>query len=168
MHCQYASQLVETGQIFCSLGLYDGQPLARDCSRCLFERHANTNAVPSTDHSLLHKASLLAHSIAPWAINGFKLVDEATLASRLDIFKGCEFWDQAGFAGTGKCKKCGCSTQAKLRMDTSTCPLTPPPKNGMLLSRNRINDHTYHIFHNVVYKRVGKYFLKVAMRLAAR
>jgi hypothetical protein len=77
---------------------------------------------PPPDHSLLHKASLLAHSIAPWAINGFKLVDEETLASRMEICKGCEFWDAAGFVGTGRCQKCGCSTQAKLRMATSKCP----------------------------------------------
>jgi hypothetical protein len=82
-----------------------------------------TVAAPPTEHSLLHKASLLANSIAPWAINGFKLVDKETLEKRLDICKGCEFWDQSGFVGTGKCKKCGCSTQAKLRMDTSKCPI---------------------------------------------
>jgi hypothetical protein len=122
-HCQHASQLVERGQIFCSLGLYDGQPLARDCSRCLFERHAKTEAVPPTEHSLLHKASSLANSIGGWAKAGFQVVDASQLQSRLDICKGCEFWDQPGYAGTGKCKKCGCSTQAKLRMATSKCPI---------------------------------------------
>jgi len=73
--------------------------------------------------SLLEKAGSLTSSVGNWAKSGFKKVDESQLQSRLDICKGCEFWDQSGFAGTGKCKKCGCSTQAKLRMATSKCPI---------------------------------------------
>jgi hypothetical protein len=108
----------------CKLGLYEGLISSEVCAGCIErgENAAELTASTPTNHSLLHKASLLAHSLAPWAINGFKLVDEATLASRLGICKACELWDAAGFVGTGKCQKCGCSTQAKLRMDTSRCP----------------------------------------------
>jgi hypothetical protein len=76
--------------------------------------------------SLLTKAGSLANSVGSWAKAGFQVVDESQLQSRLDICKGCEFWDQSGYAGTGKCKECGCSTQGKLRMATSYCPLNPP------------------------------------------
>jgi hypothetical protein len=73
--------------------------------------------------SLLEKAGSLASNLGSWAKSGFKGVDESQLQGRIDICRGCEFWDQSGFAGTGKCKKCGCSTQAKLRMATSKCPI---------------------------------------------
>jgi hypothetical protein len=80
---------------------------------------------PPTYHnpSLLEKAGSLASNLGVWAKAGFQVVGASQLQSRLDICKGCEFWDQSGFAGTGKCKKCGCSTQAKLRMATSKCPI---------------------------------------------
>jgi hypothetical protein len=78
---------------------------------------------PEPDPTLLGKAGSLASSVGNWAKAGFQVVDEATLASRMEICKGCEFWDASGFVGTGKCRKCGCSTQAKLRMATSKCPV---------------------------------------------
>lgn len=78
---------------------------------------------PITAHpSLPQQAASLAGSMATWAKGGFQVADEATLASRMEICKGCEFWDAAGFGGTGRCQRCGCSTQAKLRMATSKCP----------------------------------------------
>jgi hypothetical protein len=60
---------------------------------------------------------------ANWVKSGFEGVDEITLQSRMDICKGCEFWDKLALNGTGRCKKCGCSTWAKLRMATESCPL---------------------------------------------
>jgi hypothetical protein len=76
--------------------------------------------------SLTQQATSFAGSMATWAVGGFHVADEATLASRMAICKGCEFWDASGFGGTGRCQKCGCSTQAKLRMATASCPLNPP------------------------------------------
>ena len=61
-------------------------------------------------------------SVAQWGLNGFPVANDNLLEQRLAICGGCEFWDAAGFGGTGKCTKCGCSTQAKLRMATSKCP----------------------------------------------
>jgi len=45
------------------------------------------------------------------------------LQVRLDTCKVCQYWNPEGFAGTGSCRQCGCSTQAKLRMATSECPM---------------------------------------------
>jgi hypothetical protein len=73
--------------------------------------------------SFLDRTLSLAKSVADWKKSGFSTATAEKLADRLDICKGCEFWDGEAFAGTGKCKKCGCSTQAKLRMATSKCPI---------------------------------------------
>jgi hypothetical protein len=45
------------------------------------------------------------------------------LQVRLDTCRACEYWNPDGFGGTGSCRRCGCSTEAKLRMATSECPL---------------------------------------------
>jgi hypothetical protein len=58
-----------------------------------------------------------------WVKSGFVTTDEQTLIKRIEACMGCEFWDAAAFRGTGRCKKCGCSTQAKLRMATEKCPI---------------------------------------------
>jgi hypothetical protein len=74
----------------------------------------------------------LAKSGLNWAKKGFVLVNEEQLNSRLAECSSCEFWDPKAFLGTGRCQKCGCSTQAKLRMATEKCPIdkwgpvTPP------------------------------------------
>lgn len=84
------------------------------------------DVVSPTDPTLTQKATSLASSMSDWARGGFAVASTETLELRLSICKGCEFWDATGFIGTGKCSKCGCSTQAKLRMATSSCPLDPP------------------------------------------
>lgn len=73
--------------------------------------------------SLKDKVSSLSRSATKWAKSGFPIPDPETFNARLEICKGCEFWDESGFAKTGRCKKCGCSTQAKLRMATEKCPI---------------------------------------------
>lgn len=73
--------------------------------------------------SLAAKATTLTSSLAHWAAKGFKVVEPEQFQARLDICKGCEYWDSKAMFGTGKCRKCGCSTQAKLRLATSTCPV---------------------------------------------
>jgi hypothetical protein len=70
----------------------------------------------------LEMSASMATSLAQWAKHGMPTVISEQLESRLAICKGCEFWNPQGFGGTGSCKKCGCSTQAKLRMATSKCP----------------------------------------------
>lgn len=65
----------------------------------------------------------LGRDIGKWVQAGIPVVKQETFDSRIATCKGCEFWDQNGFNGTGGCKKCGCSTQAKLRLGTSKCPI---------------------------------------------
>jgi hypothetical protein len=45
------------------------------------------------------------------------------LAEREATCRACEWWDAAALNATGRCRKCGCSTWAKLRMATERCPL---------------------------------------------
>ena len=82
--------------------------------------------VSPTEPTFAQKAKSLGSSVSDWAKTGFSLASAETLEARLAICRGCEFWDATGFGGSGRCSKCGCSTQAKLRMATSTCPLAPP------------------------------------------
>jgi len=73
--------------------------------------------------SLAEMATGLSTSVMRWAASGFKVVDADTLEARRAVCRQCEFWDSQGFRGTGRCKKCGCSTQAKLRLASASCPI---------------------------------------------
>jgi len=54
---------------------------------------------------------------------GFSTTPPEALATREAICRACPEWDAAALNGTGRCRKCGCSTWAKLRMATEACPL---------------------------------------------
>jgi hypothetical protein len=54
---------------------------------------------------------------------GMLIATEEDVKKRLDICSTCEWWDSAALNKTGRCKKCGCSTWAKLRMATEQCPI---------------------------------------------
>ena len=97
----------------CLLNLHGGYPSKGVCSLCMSQNKNNLNEMVSG----------LASSTIKWAKNGFELADKKTFNARLETCKGCEFWDESGFVNTGRCKKCGCSTQAKLRMATEECPI---------------------------------------------
>lgn len=73
--------------------------------------------------SLLKRAESLAQSVGLWAKSGFKVADENVFDKRMAICKACPEWDKDGMGGTGRCRKCGCSTQAKLRMASEKCPI---------------------------------------------
>jgi hypothetical protein len=77
----------------------------------------------SNPPSLTQMASTFLGSALRWAKGGMQTVTAEQFYSRIEVCKGCEFWEGSGFAGTGRCKKCGCSTQAKLRMATEKCPI---------------------------------------------
>jgi hypothetical protein len=51
------------------------------------------------------------------------IVSSQELNFRMQLCKACEWWDAQALKGTGRCKKCGCSTWAKLRMATERCPI---------------------------------------------
>lgn len=73
--------------------------------------------------TLADMAGSAAKAAYNWVKSGFSTVDEQTLLTRIETCMGCDLWDAAGFGGSGRCKKCGCSTQAKLRMATEKCPI---------------------------------------------
>ena len=68
------------------------------------------------------QAKSLGSSLGKWVAAGLPVVEEKKLNQRIAICHACSMWDEKGFGGTGSCKKCGCSTQAKLRMDSEVCP----------------------------------------------
>lgn len=74
----------------------------------------------NTTPTLAQKVGSAASSVATWAANGFPISPD--FENRLAICQACPSFDSSGFGGTGSCKLCGCSTQAKLRLATSTCP----------------------------------------------
>lgn len=55
--------------------------------------------------------------------SGFATTPPEILAAREATCRACPEWDAAALNGTGRCRKCGCSTWAKLRMATEACPL---------------------------------------------
>lgn len=130
MNCQYATPISHNANS-CGLKLYGGTPSSGVCAGCIARKQNNPEfaasykppSPSSTTPTLPQMARSLASSAARWAKSGFQTTTPEQLESRLAICQSCEFWEEAGFAGTGKCKKCGCSTQAKLRMATSKCPI---------------------------------------------
>ena len=54
---------------------------------------------------------------------GVPTINPEILAVREATCRACPEWDAAALNNTGRCRKCGCSTWAKLRMATEKCPL---------------------------------------------
>lgn len=74
------------------------------------------------------------NSSARFFRSGFTTTSPEILATREATCRACDQWDAAALNGTGRCRKCGCSSWAKLRMATERCPLgkweavTPAPE----------------------------------------
>jgi hypothetical protein len=62
-------------------------------------------------------------SSARFAKSGFAATPPEILAARESTCRACPEWDAAALNATGRCRKCGCSTWAKLRMAPEACPL---------------------------------------------
>ena len=84
--------------------------------------------------ALSRRAEMLArfgHAAHRFARSGFATTPPEALATREATCRACPEWDAAALNATGRCRKCGCSTWAKLRMATERCPLgkweTVPP-----------------------------------------
>ena len=58
-----------------------------------------------------------------FARSGFATTPPEILAQREATCRACPEWDAQALNATGRCRKCGCSTWAKLRMATERCPL---------------------------------------------
>jgi hypothetical protein len=72
---------------------------------------------------LCRKAISFARSLTSWSSSGFQATPPDILATREATCRECPEWDATALNKTGKCRKCGCSTWAKLRMATEKCPL---------------------------------------------
>ena len=62
-------------------------------------------------------------SAAGFARSGFATTPPEALANREATCRACPEWDAQALNATGRCRKCGCSTWAKLRMATERCPI---------------------------------------------
>jgi hypothetical protein len=69
------------------------------------------------------RAYSLATSSHRFARAGFATTPPEALVTRETTCRACPEWDAAALNNTGRCRKCGCSTWAKLRMATESCPL---------------------------------------------
>jgi len=63
------------------------------------------------------------HAAHRFARAGFASTPPEILATREATCRACLEWDATALNATGRCRKCGCSTWAKLRMATGRCPL---------------------------------------------
>ena len=73
--------------------------------------------------TLPQQAASFGKSLVNWTASGFAPTPPDILATREATCRACSEWDAAAMGGTGRCRKCGCSTWAKLRMATERCPL---------------------------------------------
>jgi len=71
----------------------------------------------------IERMRMLAEAANRFIGSGFKSTPPEALAAREDTCRACPEWDAAALNNTGRCRKCGCSTWAKLRMATERCPL---------------------------------------------
>jgi hypothetical protein len=125
MTCPHATSVSEYANS-CGIGLHGGNPSKGVCAYCV-SKGENTPehaaAIKVNPPSFSEQVKGLGKAVASWTTSGFPIPDPETFNARLETCKGCEFWDESGFVNTGRCQKCGCSTQAKLRMATEKCPI---------------------------------------------
>lgn len=70
----------------------------------------------------LDMAKSLLTDTAKWAKKGFKLASGDVITRRFEQCQNCAYWDRKAWGGSGRCTVCGCSTKAKLVLETSACP----------------------------------------------
>lgn len=110
----------------CGLGLHGGRPSKGTCAKCI-ERGENTPEhaaqVKANPPSLPQQAASLGKSLLNWTTSGFAPTPPEILAAREATCRACPEWDSSALNATGRCRKCGCSTWAKIRMASESCPL---------------------------------------------
>lgn len=104
----------------CAINRYGGKPHVIACVHCIKYGLNHENVQPPSIPKMLKTAGSAAVNFAR---SGFVATDAETLAMRETTCKSCDMWDSAAINGTGRCKKCGCATWAKLRMASERCPL---------------------------------------------
>jgi hypothetical protein len=78
---------------------------------------------PAAAPRLLTMMANFYSSAHRFARSGFATTPPDILASREATCRACPEWDAEALNKTGRCRKCGCSTWAKLRMATEVCPI---------------------------------------------
>jgi hypothetical protein len=63
------------------------------------------------------------HAAGRFIRHGAPTPPPEALATREATCRACPEWDAQALNKTGRCRKCGCSTWAKLRMATERCPI---------------------------------------------
>lgn len=79
--------------------------------------------IPKEAIAEIEKLKSAYSATVKFAKAGIPSIAQEILENRQSICRSCDQWDSKSFNNTGRCKKCGCSTWAKLRMATERCPL---------------------------------------------
>ncbi len=77
----------------------------------------------SEGRNFLKQCATAGAAVARFAKSGFTPTPPEIIATREYTCRTCLEWDAAVLNGTGRCRICGCSTWAKLRMATERCPI---------------------------------------------
>jgi predicted Zn-ribbon and HTH transcriptional regulator len=103
-----------------------------------YEFLSKFSMAPATPPTLPQQAASLGKALVNWTSSGFAPTPPDILTAREAICRACPEWDAQALNNTGRCRKCGCSTWAKLRMATERCPIgkweaaEPRPETGAL------------------------------------
>jgi ribosomal protein L33 len=145
-NCEYAEEVSPLSNK-CGLKLYLGKIAKSSCEKCI-QKKFNDPVKNKTAHEEMRRAAHeraawvkesmskkreslslsravkgAASTALAWVRSGLKATPPSILEERIRICKTCELWDSTGFRNTGRCRKCGCSTWAKLRMGSAKCPI---------------------------------------------
>jgi hypothetical protein len=121
MTCQHATPIFERVNA-CGLGLHGGRPSSGVCAYCV-SRGENTPEHATKLPPIAKQAASLGRSLLNWTTSKFAATPPDILAAREATCRACPEWDATALNNTGRCRKCGCSTWAKIRMATERCPL---------------------------------------------
>ena len=105
----------------CLLGYHSGRPHSGNCEACI--KHGENKKEFAQRIKTPQQILNFGRAVTKFSSSGFALIDGDQLEIRLAVCMECPFWEKNGFFGSGRCNKCGCSTQAKLRMATEKCPI---------------------------------------------
>jgi hypothetical protein len=86
------------------------------------KKHSNDANEVISPPPLKEQAVNFISSMKDFAASGFKTVTTEQYEERKKICLDCKFFDPNGFAGLGRCRKCGCSSY-KLNVAASYCPI---------------------------------------------
>jgi hypothetical protein len=73
--------------------------------------------------SLGRQVESFSKSMKQWAKDRFRTVPDIEHERRLAICLACPSFDPDGWGGSGRCLECGCSTYAKSRIRSQSCPI---------------------------------------------